>query len=298
MCDRMEDRPEIPAAVDSLIERLHARGRPRVWSLVITMFGDAVVPRGGRVALATLQEVMERLRVEPGALRTAMSRLAGDRWVTRERQGRNSFFSLDARGRHAFDLATRRIYAGGPPRWDGNWTVAIAAPGADAAATDLAGLGFVRVNGGVHLRPETAEAPQANDVLSGMLVIHGNSAEHPQTLGALWPSREIADAYRAFVAAFRPLHRALEGGAAASPLDAMAARTLLIHDWRRIVLRDPGLPRSLLPRDWPGEEARSLARAVYGVLAAPSEAWLDRAGLPPLSEPERFRARFGPQSSR
>lgn len=78
MCGRMEDRPEVTAIVDSLIERLHARGRPRVWSLVITVFGDAIVPRGGRVALATLQEVMERLRVEPGALRTAMSRLAGE----------------------------------------------------------------------------------------------------------------------------------------------------------------------------------------------------------------------------
>ena len=141
-------------SLESLIGRLHERGRLRVWSLVITVFGDAIVPRGGRVALSTLQEIMQRLRVEPGALRTAMSRLASDQWVSRERKGRNSFFSLDEHGRHAFDLATRRIYASGPPEWDGNWTVAIAPPGAsDALSGELAGLGFVRVAPGVHLRP-------------------------------------------------------------------------------------------------------------------------------------------------
>ena len=43
------DVPSRPAeaALESLIARLHKRGRPRIWSMVITVFGDAVVPRGG-----------------------------------------------------------------------------------------------------------------------------------------------------------------------------------------------------------------------------------------------------------
>lgn len=281
------------ATLETLIERLHARGRLRVWSLVVTILGDAVAPRGGRVALSVLQEIMARLRIEPGALRTALSRLASDRWVTRERQGRYSFFSLDGHGRHAFDLATRRIYAPGPPEWDGKWTVAIAPPGANGVASpDLSSLGFVRINGGVHLRPETANAPDATAELAGMLVVHGESAEHPETFRALWPSGETAGAYRAFVARFRPLLAALKEGGALPPLDAMAARALLIHDWRRIVLRDPGLPGALLPPDWPGEEARSLARAIHAALAGPSEAWLDAAGLPAQADPARFAGRW------
>ncbi|MET0169130.1 MAG: phenylacetic acid degradation protein, partial [Aliihoeflea sp.] len=70
-------------ALESMIDRLHQRGRLRVGSLVVTMFGDAIAPRGGRVALGVLQDLMGRLRVEPGALRTAMSRLASDGWVIR-----------------------------------------------------------------------------------------------------------------------------------------------------------------------------------------------------------------------
>lgn len=281
-------------ALEALIDRMHNRGRLRVWSLVITIFGDAIVPRGGRVSLGTLQEIMARLRIEPGALRTALSRLASDGWVIREKEGRNSFYRLAKEGGHAFDLATRRIYAGGPPDWDGRWTVALAHPGAtgDGGAA-LRAAGFLRVAAGVYLRPETAGSPDAGGELSGMLVIHGESAEHSETLPSLWPSGEIAEAYRAFDAAFRPLGDALESGAL-SPLDAMAGRTLLIHDWRRIVLRDPGLPATLLPPDWPGESARKTTRRVYATLAGPSEGWLDKAGLAALGTSETFHKRFEP----
>lgn len=283
-----------PTPLDMLVERLHARGRPRVWSLVITIFGDAIVPRGGRVPLTVLRQIMARLGIEPGALRTALSRLAADGWVERERRGRNSFFSLDERGRHAFDLATRRIYAAGPPVWDGAWTVAIAPPGgSEPAGRELGESGFVRVAAGVYLRPRTTGEAIAERALSDMLVIHGASAEHPEMLRSLWPSGEIAEAYAAFIEAHRPLADWLERGRALAPFDAIAARTLLIHDWRRIALRDPGLPPALLPEGWPGEEARKLAAHLYAGLAGPSEAWLDTAGLPPLSDPAAFARRFG-----
>lgn len=280
-------------ALAALISRLHERGRLRVWSLVVTIFGDAIVPHGGRVSLAALQDVVARLGVEPGALRTAMSRLAADGWVEREKQGRNSFFHLDERGRHAFDLATRRIYAAGPPAWDGAWTVAIAPPGGNGAGADLADAGFLKVAPGVYLRPRSASEIPADEALAGMLVIHGESVEHPETLRRLWPSRQIADAYRDLVDAYAPLDSTLAGGAAPCPLSAMAARALLIHDWRRIVLRDPGLPLALLPDGWPGEAARDRVARIYGRLREPSESWLREAGLPPLVEPEKFSARFG-----
>lgn len=285
-----EDDDTAQGVLRNLTDRLHAHGRLRVWSLVITIFGDAVVPRGGRVALGVLQQIMDRLRIEPGALRTAMSRLARDRWVVRERQGRNSFFSLDPHVQHGFDRATRRIYAAGPPLWEGGWTVALAPGGMDTP--DLSDLGFLRVGAGVYLRPETAGAPDASGRLGGMLVIRGTSTDHPELFRALWPLEELAAAYRGFVAAFGPLRFALEDGRQLPPPDAMAARTLMIHDWRRIILRDPGLPGELLPQAWPGDEARVVARAIHAHLLATSEAWLDAAGLPAQVDPAGFSARW------
>jgi phenylacetic acid degradation operon negative regulatory protein len=281
------------AALQRLTGRLHEGGRLRVWSLVVTIFGDAVVPRGGRVALGVLQEIVGRLGVEPGALRTALSRLAGDHWVTRERNGRNSFYRLAEEGRHSFDLATRRIYSAGPPAWEGAWIVAIAPPGGGTDARALTEAGFVRIESGIYLRPETAGAIPADEALSGMLVIHGTSADHPETMRSLWPSAEIAEAYRGFIHAIGSLASALASGSTLPPLKAIAARTLVIHHWRRVVLRDPGLPSALLPPDWPGEEARALVRTAYHALLQPSEEWLNKAGLPPLVDPASFKARFG-----
>jgi phenylacetic acid degradation operon negative regulatory protein len=284
------------SALDALISRLHERGRLRVWSLVITIFGDAIVPRGGQVPLSVLQEIMACLRVEPGALRTAMSRLAADQWVTRKKDGRNSLYALDEHGRHAFDLATRRIYAAGPPAWDGTWTVAIAPPGEngknEARARDLAEAGFVEAGSGTWLRPETRRSPEADAAIEGMLVFRQQPSRTPATVDNFWNLGETAHAYETFTKAMTQFGSALEG-AIPPPLEAIVARTLLIHDWRRIVLHDPGLPEALLPTDWPGEHARQAARSIYAKLAQPSEKWLDEAGLPPLVEPEKFANRFG-----
>ncbi|WP_272910976.1 PaaX family transcriptional regulator C-terminal domain-containing protein, partial [Falsiroseomonas oryziterrae] len=53
---------------------------------------------------------------------------------------------------------------------------------------------------------------------------------------------------------------------------------LLIHEWRRLVLRAPPLPPALLPPDWPGAAARALTAALYRRLTPAAEAWLDAEG--------------------
>ena len=74
---------------------------------------------------------------------------------------------------------------------------------------------------------------------------------------------------------------------------------LLIHEFRRIVLRDPGLPAALLPADWPGSTARDLTARIYRRLVDASERFLDahaqdRKG--PIPAPEGgFRRRFAPE---
>ncbi len=36
---------------------------------------------------------------------------------------------------------------------------------------------------------------------------------------------------------------------------AFAVRSRLVHEWRKFLFTDPGLPRELLPEDWPGAKA-------------------------------------------
>jgi len=75
----------------------------RTGSIVITVFGDAIVPRGGSVWLGTLLEFFEQLDIDASVVRTAMSRLTADGWFERSRIGRNSFYRLVQSGRQTFE---------------------------------------------------------------------------------------------------------------------------------------------------------------------------------------------------
>src|SRR5260221_12339463 len=86
----------------------HLRREPsRTWSIIITVYGDAIVPRGGCVWLGTLLAFFKALGIADGVLRTAMSRLASDGWLERRRVGRNSFYRLAEKGRETFREAAR-----------------------------------------------------------------------------------------------------------------------------------------------------------------------------------------------
>jgi phenylacetic acid degradation operon negative regulatory protein len=39
---------------------------------------------------------------------------------------------------------------------------------------------------------------------------------------------------------------------------AFAGRFHLVHEWRKFLFADPGLPEELLPDDWPGRDAAAL----------------------------------------
>ena len=81
------------------------------------------------------------------------------------------------------------------------------------------------------------------------------------------------------------------------PLAAMATRSLLIHNFRKVALRDPVFPTELLPDSWKGDEARELAASIYGAVIPASETWLDgcvNARGEPIPKPDiEMQNRFG-----
>jgi phenylacetic acid degradation operon negative regulatory protein len=78
-----------------------------------------------------------------------------------------------------------------------------------------------------------------------------------------WDLAELARSYRRFVDIFTPVRASLETKSARPAETAFVIRTLLIHEYRKIHLRDPLLPHSLLPADWIGTQAYELCRGLY-----------------------------------
>jgi phenylacetic acid degradation operon negative regulatory protein len=251
----------------------HVNNAPsRTWSVVITVFGDAVVPRGGAISLATLTEIFQRMGVAEGAVRTAMSRLSADGWLERSRQGRNSYYQLAAKGEATFAEAAARIYdahpAGEAPRFR-----LVLAERVEARAA-LLRAGFGQAQPGLWVAPEDVPVPaEAADALT--LLADATLADARRLAEQCWPLAGLAETYRHFIAAFTPLAQWLGQQHALGGLDALVARLLLIHEYRRAVLRHPPLPRALLPLDWAGDAARALCAGLYRQLLPASEAWLD-----------------------
>jgi phenylacetic acid degradation operon negative regulatory protein len=252
------------------------RGEPsRTWSIIITIYGDAIVPRGGSVWLGTLLDIFKALDIAGGVVRTAMSRLAADGWLVRHKVGRNSFYRLADKGHATFAAATEHIYAPHPPAFSGRFDLLLIHNGDDReavrAALEAAGCGSPAP--GVWVSPGGAIPQAAQDVLR--LEAGGDAATLRALAARAWPLEETAQAYQRFIATFTPVAEALDRHAQLGDLEALVARLLLIHEYRRVVLRDPILPAEVLPGDWPGATARALCAQLYRKLIAPSERWLD-----------------------
>jgi len=250
----------------------------RTGSLVITVFGDAIVPRGGSVWLGTLLAFFETLDIDSGVVRTAMSRLAADGWLERTKVGRNSFYRLTKKGRQTFDTATAHIYNPQSPEWTGRFELLLIGNGGDrdAARESLKAAGFGSPLPGVWVAPSGVVVPEE---AAGAIRLEVSAEDDSgrRLLSESWPLDRMAKAYHEFIATFEPLRAAIDREKL-SDADAFTARILLIHHYRRVVLRDPLLPIALLPRDWPGSAARTLCGGIYRALLPSSEQWLDHHG--------------------
>lgn len=266
------------SALDHALD--HLRAEPsRTWSLIVTLYGDAIVPRGGEVWLGTVLQFCAHLGIDEGVVRTAMSRLAADGWLERRRVGRHSFYGLAARGRETFREASARIYHAVAPPWAGHFDLVLTDRTADRdrlrAGMGVAGFGALAPD--IWVAPGGHPAPRVpGRVLT--LDLTGDDETARALAARVWPLDGLAAAYERFLAAFRPVGTALAGGRRLSDADQLAARVLLVHEFRRVVLRDPLLPSAILPPAWPGAEARRLCAALYARVREGSERWLDRHG--------------------
>ena len=268
----------MPHPLARIIEQLK-REPSRTGSIVITLFVDAIVPRGGSVWLGTLLEFFRTIDIDSGVVRTAMSRLATDGWLERNKVGRNSFYRLADKGRLTFDAAVEHVYNPQSPDWTGRFELLLIANAGDREASReaLQDAGFGSPLPGVWIAPSGVPVPQVAS-RAIRLEVSAEDESGLRLLGESWPLHRTADAYLKFMKTFEPLRGWIGRRERLSDTDAITARILLIHYYRRVVLHDPLLPVALLPADWPGRAARRLCGEIYRGLLSESEQWLDRNG--------------------
>ncbi len=91
----------------------------------------------------------------------------------------------------------------------------------------------------------------------GFMASYGGDARG--LLARTWDLDGLAHAYRRWLAVAAGLVGAVGPG---TPDEAVfAARSRLVHEWRKFLFCDPGLPAELLPDRWPGRQAAELFEA-------------------------------------
>ena len=265
-------------AVARWTQRTLTADPPRARSLIVTVWGDSLAPHGGAVWLAGLIRLLAPFGINERLVRTSVFRLAQDGWLTAATHGRMSRYRLTREGRRRFDDAHRRIYARPDDDWNGAWEIVLAdaVPPARRARLrrELAWSGFGGLGPTVFLRPAQGArtlpgALDAPGVAEHAVVAEARDIPTRQSLNATvataWDLTLLAADYRRFlkhfgavIDRFRETRESVQ-----DPQQCFVVRTLLIHAYRRVLLRDPLLPAALLPLDWPGAAAYGLCRDFY-----------------------------------
>ncbi|WP_339863475.1 phenylacetic acid degradation operon negative regulatory protein PaaX [Paremcibacter congregatus] len=301
----------ISQQLDRLIHEFNQQQPLRAGSLIITVYGDLLAARGGAVWLGDVINLLEPLGINARHVRTAVSRLSKDNWISPHQVGRKSYYSLTDSGRKRFATATPQIYAGPRSGWDKRWTAIILPDikdiNKDLAAKELGWLGFGKVARSVlaHPMPDMKIVLKALDNLGmrdDVLLFTQSSDELTtgETLDALvhscWNLEDLSLMYHAFLERYQPVQAALHAEDALTPRDALLIRLLMVHEYRKILLRDPRLPEELMPTGWEGDQAYHLCRDIYQLLLQTSESYLSNhmttqdGPLPPPGE--EFYERF------
>jgi phenylacetic acid degradation operon negative regulatory protein len=306
--------PAPDPAVARWIRGTLARVPPRAPSLIVTVWGDALAPHGGSIWLRDLIDLLGPFGVSERLTRTSVFRLTRDGWLRRESHGRQSRYRLTMEGERRFAAAYRKIYAASTRDWNARWELllvranGLGAPMRHALRDELHWAGFALYAPGAYARParggdELASLVERLGVTQAVTIVDGGEASSLAPLAARigdgWDLSAVERDYRRFLARFGGVidRFRMRGADASDPEQCFVVRTLLIHAYRRVLLRDPQLPGSLLPLDWPGAAAHALTRDFYQLTLRRAESHLAqtlalRGERWPTAD-DAFYARFG-----
>ncbi|WP_299548108.1 PaaX family transcriptional regulator C-terminal domain-containing protein [uncultured Tateyamaria sp.] len=221
----------------------------RVWSLLVTVFGDLAPDRP--LDGPTLSAIMGEIGIKPEASRVALHRLRSDGWVGSEKQGRTSLHSLTPKGRSDSKAARARIY--GQPREAEALMILTSAP------VELDQTQFAQIAPRVFLCGPSASIPLDAIGLAPQSL--------PKWLGAQIETEAMRDAYKSLHAVLTDIAEELEDGLTA--VQTAALRVLIVHGWRRLTLKHPDLPRAAHSSDWRGHDCRALVSHLLTRFARP-----------------------------
>ena len=233
-------------------------------SALFDVFGDHLRGRDdefrGQVPVAALVKLLAPLGVHAPAVRTAVSRMVRQGWLTAVRLPTGPGYALTPRAVRRLDEAADRIYRTSREGWDGRWHLLVVAP--PTARSDrerlyaqLQFLGYGSIGGSTWISPRPApelDVTLADASARAERFTAAHDGDSQALIARAWDLDGLARAYSRFLDEAALLVSDLD---VSTDVGAFAVRSQLVHSWRKFLFVDPGLPAALLPPDWPGTKA-------------------------------------------
>ena len=205
----------------ALIAALKDVGPVKVWSLLVTIFGDLSEAHGGFLNSRQLNGLFNAFDIQSGALRVALHRLRKEGWIESERTGRISRFKMTEQAQQETDKARAVVYRTPSDHLE-SWVFIVS--------------NSPLPSGAVRLSKVMACLPEARaEELADAWVMSAPQSPMPSWLA----DRALSQELRENVAKLAGIVDRMENAAQSEyPYQRMALRLLILHQWRRVALRD------------------------------------------------------------
>lgn len=257
---------------------MHAR------SALFDVYGDHLRTRGDRAPVAALVRLLEPVGVAAPAVRTAISRMVLQDWLTPVHLPEGRGYAATPAAVRRLDEAAERIYRTQARDWDGRWHLVMPPPIRERPRRNrvreaLTWIGFAELGEGTWIspwpRPEVADLVDREQLdPPGIVQLTATEVSPASAAVGCWDLSALAGEYDEWLAWARAAADADDGDD--PDRAAFAHRFRLVHEWRKFLFRDPQLPEELLPADWSGHAAAAHFTAEAERLKPGADRFVDR----------------------
>ncbi len=255
-----------------------------VQSMIFTIYGDYIRHYGNKIWIGSLIRLMKEFGHNEQSVRVAVSRTMKQGWLESDRQGNKSYYFLTRRGETRIEEAASRIFKLQPHDWDGKWRMLMYTIPEDKRQIrdelrkELLWSGFGSFSNGCWISPNDLakeirvliEKYGIEDHVDLFLASYQGLETDKRLVEKSWPLEEISEKYEEFISEYSKkyimLQSMLDEGQM-TDAQCFVERTELVHEYRKFLFIDPGLPKELLPEIWSGNHAALLFKQYYQLVA-------------------------------
>ncbi|SNT50205.1 transcriptional regulator, PaaX family [Bacillus sp. OK838] len=260
--------------------------------MIFTIYGDYIRNYGSKIWIGSLIRLLKEFGHNEQGVRVAVSRMVKQGWIQSEKQGNKSYYFLTDRGVQRMDEAANRIYKMKPNDWDGKWRVLMYTIPEDKRQLrddfrkELIWSGFGSFSSGCWISPNDLEKQihrliekyDINEYVDFFISEYKGPKENQSLVEKSWHLEEIENKYEEFIGKYSKqfiVHQSIISRGEMSDANCFVERTNLVHEYRKFLFIDPGLPKELLPSKWNGNHAALLFSQYYQVLAEPASRFFE-----------------------